>query len=845
LQEDEMSKHRRAAAATAAMLATAWVAWAGSALTLARSTARAGSAAAGAPAGPAAGPPAAAAATSAPAPPPPLANIDLSQGEPGKEPPGWFVPSMVKKTGYSAVVVAEHPEGGSRSALLQAPASGPPRGPAGFGNLMRSFDAAPYRGQRVRFRAAVKVQAESEGEGAGAGAGAGKAAGSPTSDRTPPPPPRAQLWLRVDRPGGGIGFFDNMDDRPITTAAWGRYEIVGDVPADAATINLGLMLIGGGRAWLSSASFETIAKTVSADEPARPLDARGLVNLVAFSRLVGWVRYFHPSDQAAAADWNRFVLAGVQRVEGAAGPEDLARVLTTLFLPLAPTVRVFPSDRPQPPAAELLAPPAAIAKPRVVAWRHLGLGIGTNGGGGAYKSERIDNLAPPLDPEEAPSQAPLPEPGKPLAADLGGGVSALVPLALYAGDHGTLPAVPAGVEPAAPAKPEGFAPSGNDRTTRLADVVLAWNVFEHFYPYFDVVGTDWPAELPRALRSAATDRDEAAFLDTLRRLVAALHDGHGGVTGKSDAGAASFHLPLLWDWVEDQLVVTQVDRQHAAGVEPGDVVIAIDGRPAAQALAAKEELISAATPQWRRFRALGSLLVGPAASVKLSVRHPSGATAAVTLTRSLPAYGPGALAERRPEKIAEVAPGIFYLDVNRVEDDDFKGALDRLSRGRGIIFDFRGYPRMSPIFLQHLSDKSLRSAHWNVPIVTRPDRRQMTFLSGGWTLEPLAPRLTAKLAFLTDGRAISYAETCLGIVEHYRLGEIVGAPTAGTNGNVNPFTLPGGYRIIWTGMQVLKHDGSRHHGVGILPTVPAAPTVKGIAEGRDEALERAIAVVSH
>jgi hypothetical protein len=44
-------------------------------------------------------------------------------------------------------------------------------------------------------------------------------------------------------------------------------------------------------------------------------------------------------------------------------------------------------------------------------------------------------------------------------------------------------------------------------------------------------------------------------------------------------------------------------------------------------------------------------------------------------------------------------------------------------------------------------------------------------------------------------------------------------------------------------MKVLKHDGSRHHGVGILPTVPVSRTIKGIAEGRDEILEKGIEVV--
>ena len=44
-------------------------------------------------------------------------------------------------------------------------------------------------------------------------------------------------------------------------------------------------------------------------------------------------------------------------------------------------------------------------------------------------------------------------------------------------------------------------------------------------------------------------------------------------------------------------------------------------------------------------------------------------------------------------------------------------------------------------------------------------------------------------------------------------------------------------------MKVVKHDGSQHHGIGIAPTVPVTPTAKGIAEGRDEVLEKAVAVM--
>ena len=159
-------------------------------------------------------------------------------------------------------------------------------------------------------------------------------------------------------------------------------------------------------------------------------------------------------------------------------------------------------------------------------------------------------------------------------------------------------------------------------------------------------------------------------------------------------------------------------------------------------------------------------------------------------------------------------------------DGDFLAAVAKLAEARGVIFDLRGYPgKLSPVVLQYLTDAPITSAQWNVPIVTRPDREGMGFQLSNWSLDPRQPRLRGKVAFLTDGRAISYAETYMGMVEHYELAEIVGSPTAGTNGNVNPFELPGGYSLVWTGMKVLKHDGSQHHGIGILPTVPAAPTL--------------------
>jgi thiol-disulfide isomerase/thioredoxin len=150
------------------------------------------------------------------------------------------------------------------------------------------------------------------------------------------------------------------------------------------------------------------------------------------------------------------------------------------------------------------------------------------------------------------------------------------------------------------------------------------------------------------------------------------------------------------------------------------------------------------------------------------------------------------------------------------------------------------------MLIAHLIDKPVQSARWNIPVITAPNYSNVTeyVTDGRWLIEPAPPRLKAKLAFLTDGRAISYAESYMGIIEAYKLAEIVGEPTAGTNGNINWVVLPGEYRVIFTGMKVLKHDGSRHHGIGIQPTVAVSRTIIGVREKRDEQLERAIDLVS-
>lgn len=737
------------------------------------------------------------------------------------------------------------------------------------------------------------------------------------------------------------------------------------------------------------------------DVPPRPVTQQGLTNLTALTRLIGYVRFFHPSDQAAGlanADWDALAMAGIERVEAARNPGELAAALSTLLPEIAPTVRVLPFPRSAGVAAGFSQDTGGSGPVRFLAWRHEGVDL--HAPFLPYASERVEvgrapdgasaDVAQTLDVErlrghrvrfsaavrflagDAGSAAlnlqastlggsgsaswsqPIPRglgwhrviletpvpadassltlsfdltgngqltfddvkatadgldvtgqlinpdleevvPGfpprgwllnatpfgaeyslsrvtgaaaghwaaelsgphvrpvdLPLVEDLGGGVSAVVPVALPADGKGTFPHLPQPPVLPVPDKPAGFVPNGGDRTTRLAGVVVSWSVFQHFYPYFDQIKVDWPAALQRGLTSAAAGPDAASYVRTLRSLLAELHDGHAMV--RNVAVNPPVRFAFTWDWIENHLVITSVEEGATHGMLPGDRILTINGRPAADALAEIESLTSAATPQWLLLRSLTELAGGqPGGTATLTVQpHAGGPARTVTAAYTAPfgsslgIGGFGSPTEPRPEPIAEVRPGIFYVDLSRISDDDLIGAVDRLAAADGIVFDMRGYPfLLTPeLLLGHLIDKPVTSHWFNSPIVTQPDRQGWGWHSVYFVPTPLAPRFTGRFAFLIDGRVLSAAESLIGVVEGERLGALVGGPTAGTNGSMDPFDVAGGHTLRWTGMDIRKKDGSPHLGVGIKPTVPVRRTLAGVTAGRDELLEKGIEVVS-
>jgi len=108
----------------------------------------------------------------------------------------------------------------------------------GFDTMVQSFDAAIYKGKRLRLSGWIKVQNVKK---------------------------MAWMWMRIDSPekGKNLGF-DNMHNRPIKgTLDWRKYEIVLDVPQNSTVIIFGFALEGEGQVWGDDFIFEVVDVNVS------------------------------------------------------------------------------------------------------------------------------------------------------------------------------------------------------------------------------------------------------------------------------------------------------------------------------------------------------------------------------------------------------------------------------------------------------------------------------------------------------------------------------------------------------------------------------------------------------
>jgi C-terminal processing protease CtpA/Prc len=473
-------------------------------------------------------------------------------------------------------------------------------------------------------------------------------------------------------------------------------------------------------------------------------------------------------------------------------------------------------------------------------------GFGVPGGNTTFSLTVQQDIGQTL-PDRLPADLTLPG-GHDLQSDLQD------PVALAAAVPGHRPPPVAGpVERSAPLvlNPFGFRhPPTAARGELRAALIAAHGLVRLFYRYFPLVGDTIDDRLGETLAAAdahdGSDRVNAWRI--LRRFGEALHDGHQFVFSR---GAPLFatQLPVWLEHVEGRPVVR---RSRAPGVDPGDTIVALGGRPIEEVYAEELARTSAATPGYQRDLADRNIY-GMNGPLTLTLLDTAGAQRTVTVAPPpiedyIDVVDRG-VSDRPSGPLTDLdAPHIYYLNmdgnVSRTDDDVLAALTQAAALGAtGLVVDMRGYPNTNHYDIAtRLIRTPFRSPifdnnSYQGPGAPAPSRSQ-------YDLAPQTspPVFDGPIVLLTGPHAVSAAENfMIMLVGAGRLRAVVGQRSAGTNGNITGLSLPGGFAFTYTGMEILFPDGAPFHGRGITPTTEVPVTAQDLRQGIDRDLLTAIA----
>jgi C-terminal processing protease CtpA/Prc len=388
---------------------------------------------------------------------------------------------------------------------------------------------------------------------------------------------------------------------------------------------------------------------------------------------------------------------------------------------------------------------------------------------------------------------------------------------------------------------------------RMLALFRLWTVIDLFYPYKSLLDEPWDQALTAYIPRFESATNAQAYVETLAELATHIADAHTRLRGGDDPVVNLPARPrLLAQMIENQAVIAAIGADaetQALGLHVGDVIMSVDGEPIATRMTRLRRLVPASNSAWRELRTLANALAGADGSVAtITVRDAAGKTREVKLMRRTPS---GRDLNWRSGDVVRVLDGnVGYVDLDRLTPGEVDAMFDRLGNTRAIIFDMRGYPNGTAwAIAPRLNVRHATHAAAFERCVVHDFDAEVGCVSRFKFMQSLPANrgnqrlYHGKTLMLVDERTISQSEHTGLFFEAATGTRFVGSQTAGANGDVTTMTLPGGLTLSFTGHDVRHADGRQLQRVGLPIDYLVKPTVKGVQAGRDEVLERALALL--
>jgi C-terminal processing protease CtpA/Prc len=625
----------------------------------------------------------------------------------------------------------------------------------------------------------------------------------------------AGLWMREDDQVGKTVAFDNMETRALKgTTDWAEYSIKLPLVPGAQVLYIGALISGTGKLWADDLRLTLDGKPLMHPPTALDLDHRfdsgseialqqltptQIDNLFLLGKIWGFLKYYHPTITSGQKHWDyelfRIMPAILAAPDQAAAQTVLAKWIDSLgpVKPCSPCVDLGQDTALRPDLAWIhdenmlgkqLSQFLITVEHNRVATQQFYVSLVPN----------VQN--PSFDHEPGYGQIKLPDVGFQL-------------LALY----------------------------------------RFWNIIEYWYPNREIVGEDWNGVLRQFIPRVALAKDATEYQLQMMQLIGEVHDTHANLWSslKLRPPTGTCLLPVNVRFVpgssgKSQAVVTSFASPdgEATGLKPGDVLDSLDGTPVTT-LVARWTPYYADSNEAARLRDIASLMTkGECGDMKLGIqrgsealqitamRHPAKDMKSIRFTHDLPG-----------DTFRLLSPEVAYLKLSSIKAADVDSYIQSASKTKGMIIDIRNYPSDFVWYPLggHLVEKPTPFVRVTTPDLSTPG----AFL---WAtpevIPPTEPHYPGRIVILIDELSQSQSEWTAMALRASPNAIVVGSTTAGADGNISNFALPGGLSTVISGIGVFYPDRKPTQQIGIIPDKVVYPTIEGIREGRDEVLEEAI-----
>lgn len=627
----------------------------------------------------------------------------------------------------------------------------------------------------------------------------------------------AGLWMRIDP---NVAF-DNMQSRGITgTTDWTKYEIELDLNNSAKTVVVGGILIGTGKIWVDNLNITIDGKTLE-NAPERELspaqkdtafddgskittadlNKTSTENLELLGKLWGFLKYHHPAVGKGDYNWDYELFRMLPNYTNAKDPKSRDQVLMNWI-----------SSYSEVPKCDncKTTDPDAFLKPDL-------------------KWINDSNMSSEL-------KAKL----------------HYIQQNRHQGNHYYVGLYPGVGNPEFKNENSYSSMTYPDAGFRLLALYRYWNIIHYYFPYKHLIDVNWNSNLKAYIPDFINAKDELTYEKVMTKLIGDVKDTHANLWGGNDKFQKEkgyFYPPIHVRFVEDQLTIIDYYNPEDAnklGLNIGDVITHIDGKSIPKIINEVKDYYPASN-QPTRLRDIGfDILRSQDSSSTITVKRNTKTfekTLELKNQDKVKGYYRWYRRDKEGNSFKMLDNNIGYITLKNIKNEDVPKIKEQFKNTKGIIIDIRNYPSaFMPFQLgSYFVSKNTAFVKFTSGNINNPG--EFTF-GNNLEIPSQGDTYQGKVVVLIDEISQSQAEYTTMAFRAGNNTTVIGSTTAGADGNVSRIPLPGGMRTMISGIGVYYPDGTETQRIGIVPDIKVKPTLKGIKDGRDELMEKAIEVIS-